>query len=447
MDASEAWKTVRSAVEHGLTYGAMYPPFDPEALADRFTRFDESVASGDEVRACWELLGQYHPAIFGSEVAEACIVAARHDLGQFVVTMESLEESRPFFELSFFPLWQADLNTCCDWISTARSRRTRAIGLASAIRKLSDRRDRTEELQATLERLTQAIASCAPDSWRLWWQLAAHAERIIPIGSWVNPGRAVWSRAGAEVKAAVSEIESQVDASAVWLRHCPPLRALLARIGEVGPAALRVPCAKAMLRDFERRLGGEAWDLPRLEHPMELAEYLPACGWAIAHDARFSQEDPWWKTAVAPFLPQAAPRWTASRGSSERAALVLLAVHYAVELLATDAPVLAERLADDAYAVAGRHLQKWLWEYSPPHSPQNVLALVLIESELVMRKHRPPRDRLLPVLRQVRDHRTLGNLILGLARSGVVDSATLAAAVALRADREAFESLLGRNVR
>jgi hypothetical protein len=131
------------------------------------------------------------------------------------------------------------------------------------------------------------------------------------------------------------------------------LNGLFARLAVRGDAELRAEAATVIRQDFLARLQADEWSLPSLENAPERAEYLPAVGWAIAHDVRTASEHArWWEAGLAQHLVPV-PRWRTRSGSRKRCGLILLsacfAAHHLLEVAASEADSFCEtllRLAD-----------------------------------------------------------------------------------------------------
>lgn len=326
MNLEKARALVAAAISNGLEYSRYSRLDSPEERFNTlFAEVDRHLGEGLNVVAWWQAVRLYRPSSFGNEIAAAVTTFAAADLPGLVSALDSLEQSRLRYELTHFALFQASPERHAQWIELAQTPPLVGLGVACALRALleahatdADVEERIEDWAGALRSRQHQVRSS------IWWQLAALAPMTGPMRDWSAMSAALWTTASREIE--VGEHRLQVHERLVEkLRlQCPMLKGLFARLAERGSAVLQAEAATIIRKDFLRRLRADEWSLPSLENAPEGVEYLPAVGWAIAHEVQTGSEHAqWWEVEFSEHLVLV-PRWRTPRGWRRRCGLLLL---------------------------------------------------------------------------------------------------------------------------
>jgi hypothetical protein len=438
MDLENARRLVGAAAANGLVYDETFPLSTPRAEFDRvFKEFDEQVARGNELRACWTLTGRYRVSSIDNEVAIPAITFAQHDLHGFVELIEQIEGAELGYELASFALQQADHESCCAWIEIAKAPRLVALATVTALRGLLAVDQGNSKSSGPVERLAQALRTKSPEQRsKLWWQIAAASHFLGPMHDRSRLAITLWERAAEEISVDDDpDLQRAFAYSEVLLPHCRHARALLAcianRLGDDGRRAV----STLVLQDFSRRLEAEKEYLPDLSQPME-REYISACGWAIA--VAFGSGEAWWRAALSGRLPTL-PSWRRVPGSTEKSALILIAAVHAVAILAHAGSPLANSLGDEVLTCADAWLPRWLWHHTALRSAVRQLASICTTTELMLRPEGS--ERLLRFVHELRDAQALADLISRIEQAKI-DQTVFNAVRLVENERRTYEALL-----
>lgn len=440
-ELADAKATVASAIAHGLSNDDDFPL---SSTTEEFTRtfgdFDEHMAAGTELQGAWLLTQVYHPPSYGP-VAEATTLFAVEGFNEFINAVENVADSRLFYDLVGVPLLAADFARCCDWLRAAQSKRLMALALAAALRRLLHTHHAPADgWSAPITVLAETLRSRRPDEQSsIWWQIAARARFLSPIDDWSDLAHEVWLRAAAEIARAHTNSGVDLAIPAGVLELCPFLHALLAEIAEHTQA--RSAAADRILADFATRVDLDEDSMPQLRDRAEVRLYLTACGWAIAQDLRRAQASFWWEHAVSARLPHF-PSWHRDFSDDKRCSLILLAACHAVQVLTPIDRPKAISLLEKIREHTDRWLPRWLWEYTSTQGPAHGLALALLVAELTLGPAMCDADRVVRIVREIRDAREIERVVTELERSYVLAPSILAELGQLRDERGAFERRL-----
>lgn len=355
MDLEEARALVAATISKGLEYSSYSRLDSPRELFDQlFAEVDRRAAEGLDVLAWWQVVRQYRPSSFGNEIGVAVTTFAAADLPALVGALDLVKQSRLQYELSYFALLHAPRARYVQWLELTHTPRLLGLGVACALRALveshttdADAEKAIEDWASSLRRKQLEVRSS------IWWQLAALAPMTGPMRGWSAMADALWKTASREIEVGEHCADAYAPLVARLRPQCGMLNGLFARLAVRGGAELRAEAAAVIRQDFVARLQADEWSLPSLENAPERVEYLPAIGWAIAHEVQTaSKHARWWEAELSQHLVPV-PRWRSRSGWRKRCGLILLsaccAAHHLLEVAASEAESFCEtllRLAD-----------------------------------------------------------------------------------------------------
>jgi|GEM_PF-3265194 len=261
----QARDIVTAAVANGLIYDDTWPlNSTPEQFERTFRDFDQQLRLGNGLHACWLLDKRYRVSRFNNEIVEASTLLARDDTQGFLSLVEGVTESRLVYELTFFPLLDADPQRCFTWLERSPSERIAALSIAAAMcDRLFGNGEVTPEFRSILAGLADALRHKEPhERSRWWWQLAALSGLGSNARRWKDVGRLLWTTAATEIGADAEQVTAYVKQSESLRKHCPTLLALLATIADHGDQEFRRIASDAILSDFELRLQADEPEAP-----------------------------------------------------------------------------------------------------------------------------------------------------------------------------------------
>jgi hypothetical protein len=383
MDLDGARALVAAAISNGLAYSSYSRLDSPKELFDQlFAEVDGRLAEGLEAVAWWQACRQYRPSCFGNEIAVAVATLADADLPGLVSALDLVKQSRLQYELTNFALRHAPQARYVHWLELAQTPRLVGLGVAAALQALIGAHTADVEAEKSIEDWATSLRGKQPEARsRVWWQLAALVPMTGPMHRWSAIADALWEVASREIQ--IGEHHPQAYAPLVErLRsHCDVLNALFARIAAHGSVEFRADAASALRQDFLARLQADEWSLPSLEDDSERGEYLPAVGWAIAHDVQTGNaHNRWWEIALSAHLIPV-PRWRTPRGWRKRCGLILLSACCAAHhLLQAGAPE-TETFCNTLLAIADIELPALIGPGMGAFHPLRFVPLALVSVE------------------------------------------------------------------
>lgn len=358
MDLAKARALVAAAISNGLEYSSYSRLDSPEeSFNELFAEVDRHLAEDLNVVAWWQAVRLYLPSSSNNEIAVAVATFAEADLGGLVEALDLVTSSRLQYELTHFALLHASETRHVQWLRLAQTQRLLGLGVACALRSLVATHTNPDAEQV-IDGWARSLRSKPLEvSSSAWWQLAALASMTGPMRGWSAIAEVLWATAAREID--VGEHDPQAYAPLVEkLRpRCAMLNALFARLARRGGVEFQAEAAFAIRQDFLKRLQADEWSLPSLEHAPEGVVYLPAVGWAIAHDVRtVSERARWWEAELSQHLVPV-PRWRTRSGWRKRCGFILLSACCAADQLLEGAASEAESFCESLLRLADTELQ------------------------------------------------------------------------------------------